>query len=48
MLGNPFLDVTMADIAPYEIKPEVVSRFPKLKQVHGDATPGCLSTTVMA
>lgn len=31
MFGNPSLDVTMADIAPDEIKPEVVSRFPNLK-----------------
>jgi SAM-dependent methyltransferase len=38
MLGDTSLDVTMADITPYEIKPEVLSRFPKLKQIHGDAT----------
>jgi SAM-dependent methyltransferase len=38
MLGDPSLDVTMADILPYQIKPEVAGRFPKLKQVLGDAT----------
>ena len=33
MLGDASLDVTMADILPYEINPEVAGRFPRLKQV---------------
>jgi SAM-dependent methyltransferase len=38
MLGDPSLEVTMADIAPYQISPDLAARFPKLKQVYGDAT----------
>jgi SAM-dependent methyltransferase len=38
MLGDAGLDVTMVDIAPYTIRPEVAARFPRLRQVQGDAT----------
>lgn len=37
MLGNTELDITMIDLQPYRIREEVAQRFPKLKQVQGNA-----------
>jgi len=37
MLGDANLDVTMVDIAPYRIADSVAQRFPRLKQVQGNA-----------
>jgi len=38
MLGDTSLHVTMANIAPSQLTPEVAQRFPGLTDVHGDAT----------
>jgi len=37
MLGDPEMDVTMVDIAPYQIGADIAQRFPRLKQVQGNA-----------
>ncbi len=37
MLGDASLDVTMVDIRPYEVAEDVARRFPRIRQVQGNA-----------